>query len=125
METKQKRKLPVRRSAQHEARLEFRLSREAKQKIEKAALVNGQSVSDFAASTLLREAGDVLASHNVTVLSERDWELFTALLDNPPAPSQALVKAAADYKRRTRVVGNQTYIDPPEQRQPELDANGY
>ena len=113
------------RSVQRAARLEFRLSREAKEKIEKAALASGQSVSDFAASTLLREAGEVLASHNVTTLSDRDRDIFLQLLDNPPAPSQALARAAADYKRRARVTGSQTHLEPREENQPELEADGY
>jgi hypothetical protein len=36
----------------HDARLNFRLSRSVKERIEWAALVSGQSVSDFAASAL-------------------------------------------------------------------------
>lgn len=115
----------VRRSEQRAARLEFRLSREAKEKIEKAALASGQSVSDFAASTLLREAGEVLANHNVNTLSDRDRDIFLQLLDNPPAPSPALAQAAADYQRRAQVVGKQTRLDPPPEKSSELDADGY
>lgn len=115
----------VRRSAQRAARLEFRLSREAKEKIEKAALATGQSVSDFACSTLLREAGEVLANHNVTTLSDRDRDIFLQLLDNPPAPSPALAQAAADYQRRAQIVGNQTRLDSPPEKPSELDADGY
>jgi hypothetical protein len=33
-------------------------------------------------------------------LSDRDRDLFLALLDNPPAPNKAFRRAAAKYKRR-------------------------
>lgn len=107
MATTQKKNLtrrgtPQRGASKREARLEFRLSREAKERIEKAALASGQSVSDFAASTLLREAGTVLASHHVTVLSERDWNTFSELLQNPPAPNHALKAAAARYQQHAQ-----------------------
>lgn len=35
-----------------------------------------------------------------TVLSNRDRDLFLALLDNPPPASKALRRAAAQYKKR-------------------------
>ena len=101
----------VGRGSKREARLEFRLSREAKERIEKAALVSGQSVSDFAASTLLREAGAVLASHHATVLSERDWELFSDLLQSPPAPNRALEAAAARFRQNAHAEDGVTILD--------------
>ena len=82
----------------HSARLDFRLSDEAKARIEKAALVSGQSLSDFAASTLTREANEVLASYEATVLSDRDRDLFLELLDAPDAPNEALQNAFARYQ---------------------------
>jgi hypothetical protein len=33
-------------------------------------------------------------------VSDRDRDLFLSLLDNPPAPNEALKKAAARHKRR-------------------------
>jgi hypothetical protein len=37
-----------------------------------------------------------------TPLSPADWELFTAALDNPPAPNEALAKALSRRKKRIR-----------------------
>lgn len=67
-------------------RLNFRLSREKKDAIERAAAVRGLSVTDFAVLTLYREAQEVLRSEQVTVLSDRDRDSFLAALDNPPKP---------------------------------------
>lgn len=96
----------------HDARLEFRLSSEAKAKIERAALVSGQSVSDFAASTLVREAAEVLAAYETTTLSDRDRDLFLALLDSDEGPNEALQAAFAHYQEG-QVVGGR-YILPGE-----------
>jgi uncharacterized protein (DUF1778 family) len=35
-----------------------------------------------------------------TSLSDRDRDLFLALLENPPPPNEALRKAAKEYKKR-------------------------
>lgn len=91
----------------HSARLDFRLSDEAKARIEKAALVSGQSLSDFAASTLTREANEVLAIYEVTTLSDRDRDLFLELLDAQDAPNEALKAAFARYQGG-EVVGSPT-----------------
>jgi uncharacterized protein (DUF1778 family) len=40
------------------------------------------------------------AEETVTPLSDRDRDMFLALLDNPPAANKALRKAVARYKRR-------------------------
>lgn len=37
---------------------------------------------------------------NVTALSERDREIFLALLDNPPPLTETFLKASERYKRR-------------------------
>jgi uncharacterized protein (DUF1778 family) len=94
----------------HDARIDFRLSRDAKERIEKAALVSGQSLSDFAAATLVRESEEVLARHGATVLSERDRDLFLELLDNPPDPSPDLRETLSNYERVARSEGERTVL---------------
>ncbi len=37
---------------------------------------------------------------SVTPLSDRDRDLFLALLDNPPAANEALRRASAKYRKR-------------------------
>ena len=61
----------------------------------------GQSVSDFAVSTLVRAAREVIREQNATQLSNRDRDRFLALLDDADArPNKALKTAAGKYKRR-------------------------
>ncbi len=63
------------------ARIELRLHREQKERIEKAALLSGQSVSDFVTSTMLRQADAVLERHERMKQSDAARKTFFALLD--------------------------------------------
>lgn len=87
-------------TVKNDARLNFRLPEDLKATIEKAAAQLGQSVSDFAVSTLVRTAREVIREHDVTELSNRDRDVFVSILDDPDAtPSEALVSAAERYKK--------------------------
>ena len=84
-----------------DARINFRLSNELKKTIEDAAAEVGQSISDFAISTLVQTARKILHDQQVTRLSERDRQLFVAMLDDESSkPNDALVKAAKRYKKQ-------------------------
>ena len=86
-------------AASNDARLNFRLPSQLKQTIEEAAARTGQSVSDFAVSTLVRTARDVIEQDNVTSLSNRDRDAFISLLDDKEVrPNEALTAAARKYK---------------------------
>lgn len=90
-------------TAKSEARINFRLSSELKQTIEAAAAEMGQSVSDFAVSTLVHTARKILHDQQVTRLSERDRQHFVSILDGEKSkPNDALVAAAKRYKKQVR-----------------------
>lgn len=85
----------------NDARINFRLSSDLKKTIEDAAAEMGQSVSDFAISTLVQTARKILHDQQVTRLSERDRRLFVAMLDDESSkPNDALAKAAKRYKKQ-------------------------
>jgi len=92
-------------AVEQEARLNFRLDPEIKALIERAAHYSGETVTSYAVSTLVRDARKVVQEHEVTTLSDRDRDLFLALLDNPPEPNDALRRAAARY--REMITGNE------------------
>jgi uncharacterized protein (DUF1778 family) len=73
-------------------RLDVRLAADHKNLIEQAASLLGQSVSAFAISTLVAEAGRVVEESTVLRLSNRDRDAFLAALDNPPKPNARLRK---------------------------------
>lgn len=88
-------------STRSDARINVRLSRELKQTIESAAAALGQSVSEFAISTVVREARHVLQDAQVTRLSNRDRDQFLRVLDEADAKPNATLKAAASrYEKR-------------------------
>ena|SRR5436309_2443082 len=88
----------MRTDAVDQARVDFRAPREAKALIEQAAAVLGLTVSDFAKATLLERSRQVIEANETRVLSNRDRDLFLALIEAPPAPNAALQAAAADYR---------------------------
>jgi uncharacterized protein (DUF1778 family) len=82
------------------ARLNFRLAQPLKEVIEEAAAVTGQTVSDFAISTLVQAARQVVEHRDVTELTNRDRDRFIALLDDTSKrPNKALKDAAARYRK--------------------------
>jgi uncharacterized protein (DUF1778 family) len=86
-----------------DARLNFRLRPDLKQVIEAAAAQLGQSVSDFAVATLVREARQVVHDQTITQLSNRDRDIFLAALDRTDLkPNKKLVAAAQHYKRQVK-----------------------
>ncbi len=84
-----------------DARLNFRLKSEFKKTIEDAAAQTGQTVSDFAISTLIHASRQVLHDQQMTQLSQRDRQAFVEMLDDETTkPNAALVKAAKRYKKQ-------------------------
>ena len=81
-------------------RLGFRLDEETKDMIERAARLSRRKVSDFCVTALTDTARRTIADHETLVLSNRDRAAFFNALINPPEPSERLVRAFAEHKRR-------------------------
>lgn len=87
-----------------EARLNVRLPDDSKAVIDAAAAVLGQTVSEYAVSTLIRHSRMVIEQESVTILSDRDRDRFIAAIDDLDAkPNQTLAAAAQRYNRRATV----------------------
>lgn len=82
-------------ASRNDARINVRLPSELKRTIEEAASALGQSVSEFAIATVVREARLVLQDAQVTRLSNRDRDRFLKALDSLDAKPNAALKAAA------------------------------
>ncbi len=85
------------------ARIEFRLSATVKEEIERAALVQNRSLTDFATDALTETARKVLAEHSKhehVRLSNRDRDRLLAALDADPAPNAALRAAAKRHRKQ-------------------------
>ena len=79
-------------------KLNFRLPVAVKETVERAAVASGLSVTDFAINALVNSANEVLERQHTRQLSDRDRDIFLAMLDEQ-APNEALRKAAEEYKR--------------------------
>jgi uncharacterized protein (DUF1778 family) len=81
------------------ARLDIRLNPQAKEKIERAAVVSHQSVTDFVVTSLLRASEEALERQQMIHLTNRDRDLFLAALEKDVRPNLVLRKAAERFKR--------------------------
>ena len=94
-----------------EVRLDFRLTNDVKSTIEKAAAISGQSVTDFAVSTLYERAKKVLDEESLRKLSNRDRDIFLQMLDDTNCkPNATLRRVAARYKRTVNARRRRTSV---------------
>ncbi len=82
-----------------QARIEARVSAKQKRLFERAAAIEGVTLTDFAISSMQRAAASVLQEHTRIELSERNQRTFVEALMNPPEPNQALRAAAKAYTK--------------------------
>jgi uncharacterized protein (DUF1778 family) len=82
-----------------EARIEARVSPKQKRLFERAAELEGVTLTDFAITSMQRAAMSVVEEHRTIELSERNQRVFVEALMNPPEPNQALREAAKAYVR--------------------------
>jgi uncharacterized protein (DUF1778 family) len=83
-------------------RMQIRIDKSNKKKIERAAQYVQKSVSEFVVGNALAAADKIIDEHGHTVLSARDWDLFCEAVLNPPKPNQTLRRAFKRYQGRQR-----------------------
>jgi uncharacterized protein (DUF1778 family) len=82
------------------ARLEFRVRPDSKSRIEQAAALLGEPVSEFARSAAEVKADRVLAEHAATTtVPAAFFDELLAALDAPPVPNPALAAAGRRARR--------------------------
>jgi uncharacterized protein (DUF1778 family) len=74
------------------AKLDLRLSPEAKEKLQAAAQVAHRSVSEFVLESALVRADETLASRTRFGLDSEHWQTFLAALDAPPRELSRLAR---------------------------------
>ena len=85
------------------ARLEMRVTVAQKLLIEKAAAVEGRSVSDFAIASLQEAARRALESHDRLSLSLTDSKLFVDAMMKPRGKLSRLSGTIRKYRQKTGV----------------------
>jgi uncharacterized protein (DUF1778 family) len=86
-------------AAQPMARLEARLSPEVKALVQRAADLEGRTITDFVVASVRAEACRVIEQHTTLKLSLEDSQDFVNALLNPPLPNPTLEAAAKRYKQ--------------------------
>jgi uncharacterized protein (DUF1778 family) len=86
-------------------RITARVPQNVNDLIEAAANMVGATVNQFVTSAAIEKAESILEKEFIFRLSPKGMERFLELIDNPPEPSAALVKAVQRYKSRRVVNG--------------------
>jgi uncharacterized protein (DUF1778 family) len=76
--------------ANESARINLRTSVESKALIERAAALIGTTVSSFMLQNAYEAARRIVTENNTLLMTERDFDTFTASIENPPEPTPAL-----------------------------------
>lgn len=71
-------------------RLEARVTSEQKELIERAADLEGRSLTDFVVASVAAAAKQVIQEHEILKLAAQDRAVFLAALQNPPEPNAKL-----------------------------------
>ena len=81
-------------------RLEARIGAEQKRILQRAADIQGRSLSDFIIAASYREAMHTIEQQVVLSLGKEDSEFILQEIVSDEQPNQRLREAAADYKAR-------------------------
>lgn len=71
-------------------RIEIRANEEAKKLIEKAASLNGETISSYMLNKTLSSAKSDVERMETITINNKDREMFFSLLSDPPEPNDAL-----------------------------------
>jgi uncharacterized protein (DUF1778 family) len=83
---------------QRRERLEARVSSEQKMLLERAAALEGRSLTDFVVSSAQSAAMETIQRYEVIALTARDSQLFAEALMHPPEPNERLRAAARRHR---------------------------
>lgn len=82
-----------------EERIELRVTSHDKRLFEKAAQMEGLSLNAYVVTRTLHAAHEDAAPYKTYVPSQKNMDMFTRLLDAPPAPNAKLKSAARRYQK--------------------------
>ena len=80
-----------------EERFNFRLSKDNKELLERAASLEGKNLKEFVQGATLEQARRVLLERSIISMDNEERDAFLALLKTDPEPTQAALKAADQY----------------------------
>ncbi len=86
------------------ARVPLRMTEDQKVLLQRAATIEGTSLSDFVTRSAEDAARRTMREHEVMTLTARDSVAFVKSLLDPPAPNDALARA---FQRHAELVGDE------------------
>src|SRR5512146_2196833 len=89
----------TRRASPMTERLEARVSHEQKRFLQRAAAIQGVTLTDFLIGSAQSVARKTIAEHEVIKLTTEESRRFFKALMHPPAPTRALLRAAERYRK--------------------------
>jgi uncharacterized protein (DUF1778 family) len=85
-------------STARQVQFNIRMSTKEKQRIEDAARVSRQTITEFTQNALAEKADEILAHHEQIVLSNRDYNQFVAIMTADTEPTEIAKREAAGFK---------------------------
>jgi uncharacterized protein (DUF1778 family) len=79
--------------------LNIRTDASVKERVEHAAQVARQSLTEFTRDALMDRADEVLRRHESIILSNRDYEQFVAIMTADTEPTEIAKREASEYRR--------------------------
>lgn len=94
----------VSRKTSAQSRLNVRLASSVKERILKAAALNGQDLTEFTVAALSEKANAVIEEHDNLLLSSEEHSFFLDALSDETVsePSERSLKSAEKYRQGTR-----------------------
>ena len=86
------------------ARVPLRMTEDQKAILQRAATIEGTSLSDFVTRSAEDAARRTMREHDIITLTARDSAAFVKSLLDPPAPNDALTRA---FQHRATLIGNE------------------
>jgi uncharacterized protein (DUF1778 family) len=98
-QTVQRSRKPTRRTPRAKAyRFDARLNEEQKLLIQRAADLEGRTMTDFVLHSAEAAAERTIEKRALLILTARETEVFANAILNPPAPGPVLRRAAREYR---------------------------
>ena len=85
--------------AQQSTQFNIRMAVENKMKVERAARVANQSLTEFAEAAVVQRAEEVLERQERLLLSDRDFERFVQLMTSEAGPTETALREAAEFNQ--------------------------
>ena len=85
--------------ARKDVQFNIRMAFENKERVERAAKVTKQSLTEFAEAAVLERAEEVLERHERILLSDRDFDAFVRMMNADTKPTKTALREAAEFSQ--------------------------